>query len=193
MVAATLEAFGGLDVLVNNAGAIRRGVLLHELSTERWDEQLAVNLTCVFLVTRAALRAMLERDGDRAIVNVASTLALAAAPGGAVHGGQGRRRRGDACAGARVRGAESAPTASARGSWTRRSPRSTGPAGPLRKAEYARDYPLGRLGEPDDGAVFAHHISFMVIRVFLPVASPEPLLAETKPISWTLEFGAAVW
>jgi NAD(P)-dependent dehydrogenase (short-subunit alcohol dehydrogenase family) len=58
-------------VLVNNAGAIRRGVLLHELTTERWNEQLAVNLTGVFLVTRVALRAMLARDGDRAIVNVA--------------------------------------------------------------------------------------------------------------------------
>ena len=36
MAAATREEFGGLDVLVNNAGSIRRNVLVHELTLERW-------------------------------------------------------------------------------------------------------------------------------------------------------------
>jgi len=85
MVAATVDAFGRLDVLVNNAGTIDRGPLLHELPAERWDEQLSSNLRGAFLVTRAALRTMLDGEGDRVVVNVASSLAQIGAPGVAAY------------------------------------------------------------------------------------------------------------
>lgn len=75
------DAFGGLHVVVNNAGAIRRNVRLHEVPVERWDEQLAVNLRAPYLVLRAALPALLAATGDRAIVNVGSTLATRVVPG----------------------------------------------------------------------------------------------------------------
>ena len=75
------DALGGLHVVVNNAGTIRRNVRLHELELETWHEQIAVNLTGHFLVLHAALPHLLRSEGDRSIVNVGSTLAHKLVPG----------------------------------------------------------------------------------------------------------------
>ena len=76
-----VDALGGLHVVVNNAGTIRRNVRLHELELETWHEQIAVNLTGHFLVLHAALPHLLQQKGDRSIVNVGSTLAHKLVPG----------------------------------------------------------------------------------------------------------------
>lgn len=81
VVGEAVEQLGGLHVVVNNAGAIRRNVRLHELAIETWHEQIAVNLTGHFLVLHAALPHLLESEGDRSIVNVGSTLAHKLVPG----------------------------------------------------------------------------------------------------------------
>ena len=81
IVEEAVQALGGLQVVVNNAGAIRRNVRLHELSPELWDEQIAVNLTGHFRILHAALPHLLRADGDRSIVNVGSTLAHKLVPG----------------------------------------------------------------------------------------------------------------
>jgi NAD(P)-dependent dehydrogenase (short-subunit alcohol dehydrogenase family) len=72
LVAETLVASDGLDVLVNSAGAINR-IHLTELEQPDWDAILDTNLRGVYLACKHALPPMLERGGG-AVVNVASYL-----------------------------------------------------------------------------------------------------------------------
>jgi 3-oxoacyl-[acyl-carrier protein] reductase len=70
MIQAALDAFGRLDVLVNNAGVgLNRPFL--ETTPEEWERTIRVNLTGTFYCSQAAARAMAERGGGR-IVNIAS-------------------------------------------------------------------------------------------------------------------------
>ena len=64
MVDRTLERFGRIDVLVNNAG-ITRDQLLLRLKREEWDEVLATNLTGAFPCTQAVVRPMIRQRGGR--------------------------------------------------------------------------------------------------------------------------------
>lgn len=70
LFAMTVERFGRLDVLVNNAGAFDGGPI-DELSIEAWDHVLAVNLRGPFLCTRAAMRIMKPQQQGR-IINIGS-------------------------------------------------------------------------------------------------------------------------
>jgi NAD(P)-dependent dehydrogenase (short-subunit alcohol dehydrogenase family) len=78
-VTQTVQAFGALNVLVNNAAVGAFGKLLHETDDATWEEQLAVNLTGVFRMTRAAIAEMLAY-GSGAIVNISSVAALVGFP-----------------------------------------------------------------------------------------------------------------
>jgi NAD(P)-dependent dehydrogenase (short-subunit alcohol dehydrogenase family) len=73
VVRAALDAFGRVDVLVNNAGVFQRMPAL-DLGEDDWDRVLGVNLKAAFFVAQAAARAMRERGGG-VIVNVASDAA----------------------------------------------------------------------------------------------------------------------
>jgi 3-hydroxybutyrate dehydrogenase/3-oxoacyl-[acyl-carrier protein] reductase len=65
------KRYGGVDVLVNNAGGSDRFALVHEMSDEAWQNALDFNLNAAFWGTRRALRYMLERGFGR-IINISS-------------------------------------------------------------------------------------------------------------------------
>jgi len=64
------ERYGRLDILVNNAG-INRDAMLHKMTDEQWHQVIAVDLTGVFFMTRAASRIM-RAAGSGRIVNISS-------------------------------------------------------------------------------------------------------------------------
>ncbi len=69
LIAASREAYGQVDVLVNNAGLVKAGALV-SYEEEDWDRLFAVNVKGVFLVSRAAVPALSEGGG--VILNIAS-------------------------------------------------------------------------------------------------------------------------
>jgi 3-oxoacyl-[acyl-carrier protein] reductase len=71
MVESAIDAFGKLDVLVNNAGIIGRDAALSKITDEDWERVLKLNLTATFYCCRAAIPRMREQRSS-AVVNVAS-------------------------------------------------------------------------------------------------------------------------
>ncbi|MDB9538828.1 3-oxoacyl-[acyl-carrier-protein] reductase [Anabaenopsis tanganyikae CS-531] len=76
---ATIEKFQRLDIIVNNAG-ITRDTLLLRMKPEDWQAVIDLNLTGVFLCTRAASKIMLKQRSGR-IINIASVAGQMGNPG----------------------------------------------------------------------------------------------------------------
>lgn len=74
LVEAVIKRSGSLDVLVNNAGITRDGLLMR-MKTSDWQAVINLNLTGVFLCTRAVTRPMLKQKRGR-IVNITSVVGL---------------------------------------------------------------------------------------------------------------------
>lgn len=147
------ETAGGLDVLVNNAGADYAG-LLQDMSLAEWNGILRTNLTSMFLTTRAAIPMML-RTHTGSIVNISSVWGTA---GGALEAAYSASK-GGVSAFTRAMARELAPSgirvnALAFGAIdTRMNAR----LDENEKAALMEEVPLGRMGTPEEASEMIFH------------------------------------
>ncbi len=72
----TIERFGRLDILINNAGVFPKVKPLHEISESEWNEVIDINLTGQFRFTKAAIPHLQKNGGN--VINIASNAGLKA-------------------------------------------------------------------------------------------------------------------
>jgi 3-oxoacyl-[acyl-carrier protein] reductase len=65
--------FGGIDVLVNNAGITKDGLLLR-MSEEQWDSVINVNLKSVFNLTKATVKTLMKNKNGASVINITSVV-----------------------------------------------------------------------------------------------------------------------
>jgi len=75
IVEKTISEFGRLDILINNAGIIRRSPSV-EYTEKDWDDTINVNLKSVFFLCQAAAKQFIKQGAGGKIVNIASLLAF---------------------------------------------------------------------------------------------------------------------
>ena len=84
MVDATVERFGTVDILVNNAGIVRATSPLETIPLEEWELMMLVNVTGVFLCTKAVLPIMRARRSGK-IINISSSAGRSTSTFGGAH------------------------------------------------------------------------------------------------------------
>ncbi|TDJ50792.1 MAG: SDR family oxidoreductase [Nitrospina sp.] len=150
LVDTTLKELGKVDILINNAGTFTGGPL-HETDAEAWDRVFNINMTGVFQLTRRVLPSMVEQ-GSGSIIHISSILGIVAMPQTAAYnaskgalnqfsksiaveyGAQGIRSNA-LCPGM----IETEMTEELR-------------SDTALMAEWIKDYPLGRFGQPEEVA-----------------------------------------
>jgi 3-oxoacyl-[acyl-carrier protein] reductase len=74
MIKTAVDAWGTVDILINNAGITRDGLLMR-MKTSQWQEVIDLNLTGVYLCIQAAAKIMMKKKKGR-IINIASVVGL---------------------------------------------------------------------------------------------------------------------
>ena len=146
----TVQLFGRLDVLVNNA-AIARPERLLETTVEIWDEIMSVNVKGVFLGTRAAIPEM-RKSGGGSIVNISSGAGLTGSRyGAAYHGSKGAVRIFTKAAAVQY-ARENIRVNSVHPGSIDTPMMAAAHTDPERRRERLESIPLGRVGTPEDVA-----------------------------------------
>ena len=147
------QHFGGLDIVLNNAGISRQRALI-ETDEPLWDELIAHNLKSPFWVAQAAVP-WLARRGGGVIINISSSLGLKPSPGFGAYAMTKAALQmltlslAQEHAADRIRANSICPAVV---DTPIHETYLTPEGAQLRKEELARFYPLGRVGTPDDVA-----------------------------------------
>ncbi|WP_444439249.1 SDR family NAD(P)-dependent oxidoreductase [Pseudomonas sp. A6] len=183
IIARAVERFGGVDILLNNAGIIPRGTV-EETTDDMWFTALDVNLNAVFFLCRAAIPHM-KRRGGGAIVNTSSVWGVYPGPGhvayctskGAVAALTKNLGRDAAPFGIRVNAVcpHEINTPMIRSGFERRG------LDPQKAIEELnRTVPLGRIAEPED---IADVIAFLASDQARYIAAETLEVTGAKPVS----------
>ncbi|NKE48055.1 SDR family oxidoreductase [Roseomonas frigidaquae] len=81
LVAKAVEEFGGLDIVVNNAGTTHRNKPILEVTEEEFDRVYDVNVKSIFWMVRAAVPVMQKQGRGGSIINISSTAGIRPRPG----------------------------------------------------------------------------------------------------------------
>ncbi len=81
MVAAAISAWGGIDIVVNNAGTTHRNKPILEVNEAEFDRVYAVNVKSVFWMVRACVPVMQQAGKGGSIINISSTAGIRPRPG----------------------------------------------------------------------------------------------------------------
>lgn len=183
LVSTAVESFGGLDIVLNNAGIIPRGTI-EETTDEMWFDAMGVNLNAVFYICRAAIPHMKGRPGA-AIVNTSSVWGVYPGPGhvayctskGAVAALSKNLGRDCAPLGIRVNAVcpHEINTPMIRTGFIRR-----GLDPDKAVAELNKSVPLGRIAEPED---IADVIAFLASDEARYIAGETLEVTGAKPVS----------
>lgn len=76
---------GGVDILINNAGALPSRVLIEDMSLDTWNHSFALNASSVFLFTKAVIPSMKKQATGGAIINISSIAAVTGGSSRASH------------------------------------------------------------------------------------------------------------